>query len=80
MSWRHPTEADWDHARDLRKHDTDPLPHRTNEEIRAELDRIEAELVEAATKSQAACKEAMNVIERLMADLGAPMSKAVADV
>jgi hypothetical protein len=31
MTWRHPTEADWDHKRDLRKHEprpTDPLPAR----------------------------------------------------
>lgn len=31
MSWRHPTEADWDRERDYRKHEprpTDPLPAR----------------------------------------------------
>jgi hypothetical protein len=31
MSWRHPTEADWDRSRDYRKHEprpSDPLPAR----------------------------------------------------
>lgn len=47
----------------------------TDAEIAAELDRIEREMRETATKSQTACKEAMTIIERLMANLGVPMSE-----
>lgn len=52
----------------------------TDAQIAAELDRIEREMREAATKSQNACKEAMTIIENMMADLGIPMSKERSDV
>lgn len=51
----------------------------TDQQIVAELDRIEREMREAAAKGQAACKEAMHAIEQIMADLGAPMAKESAD-
>lgn len=47
----------------------------TDAQIAAELGRIEREMREAATKGQIACEEAMNIIEKMMADLGAPMAK-----
>lgn len=47
----------------------------TDAQIIAELDRIEREMRAAATKSQTACKEAMNIIEGVMDDLGIPMAK-----
>lgn len=40
MAWRHPTEADWDHARDLRKHDTDPLPARMQVPLSTAMDVV----------------------------------------
>jgi hypothetical protein len=63
----------FDHNRDLAKHEM------TSREIVAELDRIEREMREAATKGQNACKEAMTVIENLMNDLGIPMAKGTTD-
>lgn len=63
-----------DHERDHRKHDWrphDPLPlNPTDEQIAAKLGYIEREIREAATKGQIACAEAMQAIEKLMADLG----------
>lgn len=47
----------------------------TDQQIIAELDRIEREMRAAATKGQIACKEAMNVIEKLMDDLGVPLAR-----
>lgn len=41
MSWRHPTEADWDRARDYRKHEprpSDPLPARFQTPIAGALE------------------------------------------
>jgi len=77
------TEARWDHLRDLRKHDWrpgDPLPlYPTDEQIAAEIERLEREIREAATNSQAACKHAMAIIEIIMADLGVPMHKEKSD-
>lgn len=60
-------DAHWDHERDLRKHD-----FMTDDDVAAELDRIEREMLATAAKSRAACKEAMTVIENLMNDLGIP--------
>jgi len=59
----------FDHDRDNRKHAM------TDREIAAELARIEKEMLETAARSQAACKEAMRVIEGLMDQLGIPMAK-----
>ncbi len=70
---RQSQEQRWDRERDYRKHDTGPIL--TDAEIAAELERIEVELREAATKSQTACKDAMNIIEGLMSDLGIPTHK-----
>lgn len=38
MSWRHPTEQDWDHKRDLRKHD--PLPARFDIPLSTAMDIV----------------------------------------
>lgn len=41
MSWRHPTEADWDRSRDYLKHEprpTDPLPARFQTPIAGALE------------------------------------------
>jgi hypothetical protein len=51
----------------------------TDQQIIAELDRIERELHEQATRSQGAVKEAIRIIENLMADLGIPLAKESAD-
>jgi hypothetical protein len=40
MSWRHPTERDWDHKRDLRKHDTPPLPDRMDKPLTTAMDIV----------------------------------------
>lgn len=51
----------------------------TEQQIVAELARIEKEMLAAAAKSRAATQEAMRIIEQMMADLGVPMSKERAD-
>lgn len=53
-----------DHERDLHRHSL------TNREIIAELDRIERDMREAVTRSQAASREAMKAISDLMDTLG----------
>jgi hypothetical protein len=73
MSRQASIDQKWDHERDYRKHEM------TVSEINAELARIEREMLDAAAKGQVACKEAMTIIEELMADLGAPMAKARSD-
>lgn len=40
MSSRHPTEQDWDHKRDLRKHDTPPLPARMDKPLTTAMDIV----------------------------------------
>lgn len=51
----------------------------TDQQIADELDRIEREMRESAARSQTACKEAMRIIEQMMADLGIPMAKEKSD-
>ena len=43
MSWRHPTEADWDRERDYRKHEprpSDPLPARFQTPLSTAMDIV----------------------------------------
>lgn len=76
MGWsRSDEESRADHRRDLRKHEWRPGDPMTDGQIAAELERIEIELHEAATKGQAACKEAMTIIEAMMNDIGIPFAK-----
>jgi hypothetical protein len=63
-----------DRDRDYRKHEPRPSDL-TDRQIADELGRIEREMRESASKGQAACKEAMNIIEQMMSDLGVPMAK-----
>jgi predicted transcriptional regulator len=63
----------FDRERDYRK---TAMTHR---EIAAELTRLEREIKETVARSQAACKEAMRVIEGIMDELGVPMAKEKSD-
>jgi hypothetical protein len=76
---RYTPEQRWDHRRDERKHEWrpgDPITGAmTEDQIVAELGRIEREMRDAAAKGQCACKEAMTIIEALMNDIGIPFAK-----
>jgi hypothetical protein len=51
----------------------------TRQEIADELDRLERELIETSAKCEVATREAMRIIEKMMADLGVPMAKERTD-